>query len=58
MSKNVMEEETKKENIIEQNYFKEKTRFEIIEENIKKTLFGVLNILLKFEDDDFSDEVL
>ena len=58
MSKNVMEEETKKENIIEQNYFKEKTRFEIIEENIKKTLFGVLNILLKFEDDDFSDEVI
>ena len=52
------EEEMKKENIIEQNYFKEKTRFEIIEEKVKKTLFGVLNILLKFEDDDFSDEVI
>ena len=58
MSKNIMEEETKKENIIEQNYFKEKTRFEIIEEKVKKTLFGVLNILLKFENDDFSDEVI
>ena len=58
MSKNMPEEETKKENIIEQNYFKEKTRFEIIEEKVKKTLFGVLNILLKFEDDDFSDEVI
>ena len=58
MSKNIMEEEAKKENIIEQNYFKEKTRFEIIEEKVKKTLFGVLNILLKFEDDDFSDEVI
>ena len=53
-----MEEETRKENIIEQNYFKEKTKFEIVEEKVKKTLFGVLNILLKFEDDDFSDEVI
>ena len=42
MSKNIMEEEARKENIIEQNYFKEKTRFEIIEEKVKKTLFGVL----------------
>ena len=58
MSKSLSNEETKKENIIEQNYFKEKTRFEIIEEKVKKTLFGVLNILLKFEDDDFSDEVI
>ena len=58
MSKNIMEEESRKENIIEQNYFKEKTKFEIIEEKVKKTLFGVLNILLKFEDDDFSDEVI
>ena len=58
MSKNMLEEEARKENIIEQNYFKEKTRFEIIEEKVKKTLFGVLNILLKFEDDDFSDEVI
>ena len=57
MSK-IMEEETIKENIIEQNYFKEKTRFEIIEEKAKKILFGVLNILLKFKDDDFSDEVI
>ena len=53
-----MEEEIRKENIIEQNYFKEKTRFEIIEEKVKNTLFSVLNILLKFEDDDFSDEVI
>lgn len=58
MSKNIMEEEKRKENIIEQNYFKEKTRFEKIEESIKDTLFGVLNILLKFEKDDFSDEVI
>ena len=58
MSKNIMEEEARKENIIEQNYFKEKTRFEIVEEKVKKTLFGVLNILLKFEDDDFSDEII
>ena len=58
MSKSLSNEDTKKENIIEQNYFKEKTRFEIIEEKVKKTLFGVLNILLKFEDDDFSDEVI
>ena len=52
------EEESRKEKIIEQNYFQEKTRFEIIEEKVKKTLFSVLNILLKFEDDDFSDEVI
>ena len=58
MSRGLTEEQIQKENIIEQNYFKEKTRFEIIEEKVKKTLFGVLNILLKFEDDDFSDEVI
>ena len=36
MSKNMVEEEARKENIIEQNYFKEKIRFEIIEEKVKK----------------------
>ena len=58
MSNNIMEEEKRKEDIIEQNYFKEKTRFEKVEDKIKETLFGVLNILLKFEKDDFSDEVI
>ncbi len=46
--------------ILEQNFFQEKSKFEIAEEKIKKTLFGVLNILLKFDDDDegFSGEVV
>ena len=38
--------------ILEQNFFQEKSKFEIAEEKFKKTLFGVLNILLKFDDDD------
>ena len=46
--------------ILEQNFFQEKSKFEIAEEKFKKTLFGVLNILLKFDDDDegFSGEVI
>ena len=49
-----------KSGIIDQNFFQEKSKFEIAEEKFKKTLFGVLNILLKFDDDDegFSGEVL
>jgi len=41
-----------KTNIIYQNYFQEKSKFEIIEQKFKHTLFGVLNILIKFEDED------
>ena len=46
--------------ILEENFFQEKSKFEIAEEKFKKTLFGVLNILLKFDDDDegFSGEVI
>ena len=46
--------------ILEENFFQEKSKFEIAEEKFKKTLFGVLNILLKFDDDDddFSGEVV
>ena len=34
--------------ILEQNFFQEKSKFEIAEEKFKKTLFGAL----KFDDDD------
>ncbi|MCQ2816852.1 MAG: hypothetical protein MJ252_06265, partial [archaeon] len=45
-------EEKDKELALKQNFFQEKTKFEILREKFKKTVFGVLNILLKFEDDD------
>ena len=44
--------------ILEQNFFQEKSKFEILEDKFKKTVFGVLNILLKFEDDSFEGEVI
>ena len=40
------------------NFNQEKSKFEIIEEKVKHTIFGVLNILLKFDDDSFASEVL
>ena len=43
---------------LQQNFFQEKSKFEIIEEKLKNTIFGVLNILLKFDDDSFAGEVL
>ena len=43
---------------LQQNFFQEKSKFEIVEEKLKNTIFGVLNILLKFDDDSFYGEVL
>ena len=44
--------------LLNMNFFQEKSKFEIIEEKIKTTIFGVLNILLEFDDDSFFSEVL
>ncbi len=52
MSSNKNSKDDKTE-IIKQNFFQEKSKFEILEDKFKKTVFGVLNILLKFEDDSF-----
>lgn len=43
---------------LQQNFFQEKSKFELIEEKVKKTIFGVLNILLKFDDGSFFAELL
>lgn len=42
----------------ENNFFQSKTKFEQLEERFKKTIFGVLNILLKFSEGSFLGEVL
>ena len=57
MSSNKNSKDDKTE-IIKQNFFQEKSKFEILEDKFKKTVFGVLNILLKFEDDSFEGEVI
>ena len=44
--------------LLNMNFFQEKSKFEIIEEKIKTTIFGVLNILLEFDDDSFFAEVM
>lgn len=43
---------------LENYFFQSKTKFELIEERLKTTLFGVLNILLKFSEGSFLGEVL
>lgn len=50
--------EKEKDKMLSTNFFSEKTKFEKIEEKIKVTIFGVLNILLKFGGDNFVLEMI
>lgn len=50
--------EKDKDEMLSINFFSDKTKFEKIEDTIKTTIFGVLNILLKFGGDNFVLEMI